>query len=128
MARVHRVTHPIIGLASWSEIKAATEVTGRKICWWCHSDVPKGLRTRCGKSECAEMIWRVSSWARCAQVALRSAGRKCQCGAGATEVDHIVPVSLGGSGDQSNLRAMCHDCHRAATAKLRREKKEYVAA
>lgn len=43
------------------------------------------------------------------------------------ETDHIVPVSLGGSGDQSNLRALCAECHREATAKLRAEKDKYVA-
>ena len=31
--------------------------------------------------------------------------------AGATEVDHIVPVSLGGTDDPSNLAAICSPCH-----------------
>ena len=34
----------------------------------------------------------------------------------ATEVDHIVPLSKGGSNDKSNLRPMCGDCHAAKTA------------
>jgi 5-methylcytosine-specific restriction endonuclease McrA len=61
-------------------------------------------------------------------MALRAAKYKCVlCTAEATEVDHVVPVSLGGSGDQSNLRALCSQCHKAATTRLRRERDAYVA-
>lgn len=35
----------------------------------------------------------------------------------ATEVDHIVPKSSGGSDDESNLQAICADCHKAKTAR-----------
>lgn len=34
----------------------------------------------------------------------------------AHEVDHIVPVSRGGSDDDSNLEAICHECHVDKTA------------
>jgi 5-methylcytosine-specific restriction enzyme A len=34
----------------------------------------------------------------------------------ATEVDHIVPLSQGGTDDDSNTRNLCNDCHRQATA------------
>lgn len=33
----------------------------------------------------------------------------------ADEVDHIVPLSQGGTDDPSNLRAIHHDCHKAKT-------------
>jgi 5-methylcytosine-specific restriction protein A len=33
----------------------------------------------------------------------------------AHEVDHIVPLSQGGSDDDSNLRAINRDCHKAKT-------------
>jgi len=43
-----------------------------------------------------------------------------QCGGKrllADEVDHIVPLSLGGTDDLSNLRAINKDCHKAKTAR-----------
>jgi 5-methylcytosine-specific restriction endonuclease McrA len=43
------------------------------------------------------------------------------------EADHIIPVSLGGLGDQSNLRSLCKSCHKAATARLRKLGKHYKA-
>ena len=48
----------------------------------------------------------------------RNAGRRCQqCGKSAVdgvtlEVDHIMPVSHGGSDDISNLQLLCFDCNR----------------
>src|SRR5690606_8465959 len=38
-------------------------------------------------------------------------GRKTK----ATEVDHIVPLSQGGTDDDDNPRAICRDCHKAKT-------------
>lgn len=35
----------------------------------------------------------------------------------AHEVDHIVPMSQGGSDDDSNLRAINRDCHKRKTAR-----------
>jgi len=130
MARVHRITHPILGVATWSEMRAAVkrirEETGRKVCLWCHKAISKGRRTRCGNAHCGEMIWQSWDPARPIRVALR-ANKHCPCGALATEVDHRVPVSLGGTGDQSNLLPLCHECHRKATALLRKEKAAYKA-
>jgi 5-methylcytosine-specific restriction protein A len=34
----------------------------------------------------------------------------------AVEVDHIVPLAMGGNGDESNLQPLCHDHHAAKTA------------
>jgi 5-methylcytosine-specific restriction protein A len=34
----------------------------------------------------------------------------------ACAVDHIVPKSEGGTDDESNLQAICRDCHAAKTA------------
>lgn len=128
--RVHRVTHPIIGVASWNEIRlhaeAIRKALGRKVCSWCHGPVPSGSRTRCGKAECDELIWQAYSWQRCARMAMH-AHRRCECGAPSEEVDHIIPVSLGGTGDQWNLKPRCHDCHAKLTKRLRREKAAYIA-
>lgn len=39
----------------------------------------------------------------------------CDCGARATEIDHKVPLHLGGPDMDANLQALCHDCHAAKT-------------
>jgi 5-methylcytosine-specific restriction enzyme A len=33
----------------------------------------------------------------------------------ATEVDHITPKTKGGTDEDGNLQAICHDCHAAKT-------------
>ncbi len=38
------------------------------------------------------------------------------CGLPATEVDHVVPLSQGGTRDDSNLRSYCKPDHAAKTA------------
>lgn len=45
------------------------------------------------------------------------------CGSSASdgvriEVDHVVPVSLGGGDDQSNLWTLCFDCNRGKGAEM----------
>ena len=56
-------------------------------------------------------------WTEQRKLALARDGRRCQLGiAGvctfvATEVDHIVPRSLGGRDALDNLRSVCHPCH-----------------
>ena len=50
---------------------------------------------------------------------LARAGRKCQqCGAEdeALEVDHILPLALGGEDKLDNLQALCPACHKRKTA------------
>lgn len=59
---------------------------------------------------------------------MRRAGYKCAlCSGHAEEVDHIVPVRLGGTSDAHNLRPLCRGCHAGETARLRREKSSYRA-
>lgn len=47
-------------------------------------------------------------------------GHKCKACGGKPplEVDHIMPVSAGGSGDMSNLQALCVPCNRKKGAAL----------
>lgn len=39
------------------------------------------------------------------------------CGAPATDVDHIIARRWGGTDDEENLQALCHECHAKKTAK-----------
>ena len=34
----------------------------------------------------------------------------------ATEVDHVIPRSLGGADEMENLQSICRDCHKKKTA------------
>jgi hypothetical protein len=47
-------------------------------------------------------------------------GHKCKlCGSGAPlEVDHVIPVSKGGSSDLENLQSLCIPCNRRKGAKI----------
>ena len=40
---------------------------------------------------------------------------RCPCGLKATEVDHVVPLRLGGTHDDDNLEALCKPCHSRKT-------------
>lgn len=46
---------------------------------------------------------------------LLSESPSCQCGASATEVDHVVPMSKGGLTERSNLVTICRPCHARKT-------------
>lgn len=39
------------------------------------------------------------------------------CTQGATDVDHHISLVRGGTHDEANLRAYCHACHSAKTAR-----------
>ena len=61
---------------------------------------------------------RISSgrWARIRTRILRAADWRCaMCGQPAAEVDHITPLTLGGTDDDANLQALCTPCHRTKT-------------
>lgn len=134
LARKHRVTHPILGVVTWSEIQAAAarrvEATGKRVCSWCFEDVPRGRFTRCGKTTCTDRIQEAISWNVCCRHTIRAALENgcALCGSRyPTEVDHIVPVSLGGTGDPDNRRALCRQCHKEETARLRRDRERFIA-
>lgn len=124
--RTHIVTHPVIGLATWDEIKAEADRLIRergRICRWCFDPVPKGRLTRCGKQVCEDAIWWASSWPRVRTLVLRQEPQCRLCAVRPSlEVDHIIPVWLGGSGDRNNLRGLCRGCHQQETNRLRRDR------
>ena len=39
------------------------------------------------------------------------------CGGAASQVDHIMPLSRGGTNDRANLQPLCHSCHSRKTAR-----------
>jgi hypothetical protein len=132
MSRAHQVRHPHFGLVTWRELlallKARKDRTGVKVCSWCLSAILFGRRTRCGANECQREISGLYSWAIRARQAYRKHGRKCAlCGAAALEIDHIIPVSLGGTGEIDNLRPLCIPCHKEETKRLRHDGPDYVA-
>lgn len=62
---------------------------------------------------------RTGQWKRIAKIVMDRDGGKCsECPADADTVDHIVPVSKGGTNDLGNLRAMCRPCNSKKGAKL----------
>lgn len=65
--------------------------------------------------------YRSAEYVRNRQLALQRAGYRCQiraegCTARATQVDHVIPVSRGGTHVLNNLRATCKNCHAKKTA------------
>ena len=120
---------------------------GRGLCRNCGEEVPEGRRwTWCSRS-CvnAAMSECYPSWLR-AEVWKRDRGVCATCGKdtfaewleyqsgttqkwfaehptvvrGAWNVDHVVPLSEGGTNELANIRTLCRPCHKAETAELRR--------
>jgi 5-methylcytosine-specific restriction protein A len=58
-----------------------------------------------------------SAWAKIRRAVLVEEPACRVCGAPSTDVDHIVPRSLGGTDDRSNLRGLCRRCHQTKTGK-----------
>lgn len=54
-------------------------------------------------------------WQRLRRMYLRQHPVCVLCGRPATDVDHILPKRRGGSDDESNLQALCPDCHARKT-------------
>jgi 5-methylcytosine-specific restriction endonuclease McrA len=133
LIRVHQVRHPHFGVVGWRELlellKQRKGRTGIRECSWCLGPVPAGSRTKCGSEACHREISGLYSWSIRTGQAFRKYGRKCLlCGAvGVLEIDHIIPVSLGGTGEIDNLRPLCTPCHKEEPKRLRTDGPNYVA-
>jgi len=98
---------------------------------WCGKGVPVGPQDNPATAEVWTCYWafhldprwgRIKDWKTTREQALARDGKHCvQCGAAATEVDHIVEIQDGGEEfDLANLRSLCHRCHARKTAARRR--------
>jgi len=67
--------------------------------------------------------WSSYQWRKIRNIYLRKYPLCIECGNQATEVDHIIPVKLGGSNIESNLQPLCKSCHSRKTALEGRWKK-----
>lgn len=58
------------------------------------------------------LAWSSLAWEAKRGAVLAEAGFVCEmCGAVATEVDHVWPVTEGGTDDRENLQAACRSCN-----------------
>lgn len=61
------------------------------------------------------------AWETLRRRVMDEAGWACElCGNPAAEVDHRIPLALGGTDDRWNLRAVCRPCHGRLTAAIQR--------
>ena len=113
------------------------------VCPYHWTPLPSKRRVWCGKGEpvgptdnpATTAVWtcywafhqdprwgRIKDWKTIREQALARDGKRCvNCGAIATEVDHIVEIQDGGAEfDLSNLRSLCHGCHVKKTTARRR--------
>ena len=133
MARIHRLTHPVLGPVSWHElrahVKAIKKAEQRKACWWCWEVPPGGLRTCCWRNDCGSKIRYLCYPADLHYDVVREEKVCRMCGASPVpygtgrpavllQCDHIIPIAEGGTSDRSNLRALCVACHKRETAAL----------
>ena len=62
-----------------------------------------------------------SWWKTSKNVRTREKGKCFYCGAPATQVHHIVPLSRGGTNSMTNMVLVCERCHRAHHKHMRYE-------
>jgi 5-methylcytosine-specific restriction endonuclease McrA len=78
---------------------------------------------RCGQlshgSYCAKHARPGSTrqWRKTRQAVFAFYGARCECGAPAEHVDHVIPVADGGSHRLDNLRPTCAKCNLAKGAR-----------
>ena len=83
----------------------------KRRCLGCHALILSGSYCKgCNPRRGSTRSWRQIR----AGVLFRDAYICAVCGAGAAEVDHVVPLGRGGSDEPANLRSLCRACHHAA--------------
>jgi len=126
---------------------------GRNLCRWCRQETPKGRFTFCSDACVHEWRLRTDPGYLREQVFRRDRGVCARCGLDTEalrkdkrkldyaarrrfekdwgtlrrslwDADHILPVCEGGGEcDLSNIRTLCLQCHKRATAELRESRK-----
>lgn len=93
-----------------SGLKAAPQDAGReRQAWAKRPDAPKRMTGRPLQRARAALFARQPLCVLCEEQ-----GRTTV----ATERDHIIPVALGGSDHESNIRALCHACNEAERVRV----------
>lgn len=106
----HQITCPDASCGSGFR-REATGPHLRAVCWcgWWVGPIPKSPEERSPRVRyVAARLMRIGSGGHCAI-----------CGCVAQEVDHVVPLHLGGLDVQANLQPLCPRCHAAKTARER---------
>ena len=60
-------------------------------------------------------------WKQSDKIRKREQGKCFFCGAPATEVHHIIPLSRGGTNSPLNMVLVCHRCHELRHRHLKRK-------
>ncbi|MEM4267245.1 MAG: HNH endonuclease signature motif containing protein [Candidatus Woesearchaeota archaeon] len=100
------------------DIEPRTDADGNKLCRNCSSTVPKKRRVYCS-DHCMNAYVKNNYWFFVRRDVLRRDKFRCSiCGERKSksllDVDHIIPVRLGGQVfDKQNLRTLCKECHKA---------------
>lgn len=108
MARLPRV----------SDTKDKFNANGDKLCRNCDNLIAKNRRHYCSKS-CMDEFNRNNSWYFVRKDVLKRDRYKCSIckkrfRKAFLDVDHIIPVRIGGNPYQkNNLRTLCKECHKA---------------
>ena len=96
---------------------------GNPLCRWCGTETAGKRRTFCSKA-CVQEWEQRSNPAVMRAYVIKRDGRVCALcqdrDALHYEVDHIQPISEGGTNEPSNLRVLCRRCHGKETGKLRK--------
>ena len=75
----------------------------------CHQAARKLAKRPRGRVGAAERVRRLTAEPFCLDCLARGHQRD------ACEIDHIIPIALGGTDDDDNIRCLCKSCHAART-------------
>ncbi len=98
-----------------------TDQAGRPLCRKCQGPVPPNRRAYCSES-CMTAYNRENSWYWVRKDVLRRDSYRCcickkRFRKRELDIDHIIPVQMGGElFSKDNLRTLCRDCHAAKTS------------
>lgn len=100
--------------------------SGRFLTWLYTHEIREALKDKCIEevfdyfvTDRIDKKYR-SAWRLTRKKALEHYGRKClRCGAANQKmvIDHILPMSVGGTDDLQNLQVLCKECHHWKTRK-----------